>query len=301
MSSIRIPLAFHSAFQGYSWHWSKSHFSETDLSLIDARLISGDDAEIRPIACVFTHGDRVFFARHLKAANYDSNMRTVDYHVVGVVPKYEATNIDFRLIFQHEVFVRPIPREDARANKFPPNFEYVGGGASGGVQPSEGRPEPVDPAALSSIGDWIAHEDGDVIVYIGNDIAKPIVEVKIERKVDRTPTPSSGEDVSNEFSEETRREIEGWTKNVQDEGRNKRNFSGEDCQKRPKTASALRQLFERILGRLFGRPQSINNGIGISSDECHDYTLYGGTQVDRPKHHGRHPCPHCNGTGWVND
>ncbi len=182
MCGMKIPLAFYTAVRGYSWHCANGRISENDLSLIEERLFSGNDMGIHPTACVFSCGDRVFFFRHLKAVNFDFNMRSADYYVVGSVQKHEASRIDFRWIFENEVFARPIGREEAMAGKFPSYLNYAGGHAAARERPSVDCPDQLDVEVLSSIGNWIEREDGDLVVYIADDIARPTLEVKIERK-----------------------------------------------------------------------------------------------------------------------
>ena len=178
-----IPLTFYTAVRGYSWHCANGLFSESDYSLVEKRLFADEDIGFRPLACVFSSGNQVFFYRHLRAENYDFNMRSADYYVVGVVPKYEARDIDFKWIFQNDFFVKPISRDEAMAERFPSYLDYKGGRATDDIPlPSDDIPVQMDSGALSSIGNWIERENGDIIAYIANDIERPTVKVKVERK-----------------------------------------------------------------------------------------------------------------------
>ncbi len=266
MSSIRIPLAFHTAVHGYSWHCKNVWFSEADYALIEERFFADNDVGVHPIACVFTCGDRVFFSRHLKAENYDFDMRSADYYVAGVVRKHDVKHLDFKWIFENELFVTPIRRELAMSEKFPAYLDYEGGQATDGTTPSENHPEQVDAKILSSIGSWIEDEAGDIVVYIANDMAKPTVEVKVKRKFD-TSGGASGSGGFKELSPaackmlETQEKLNGIGVPAGDPSRNTE-----------KPSEGVLSKIGRLIGRIFGFGRS-----------------------------GRTPCPYCQGTGWVND
>ena len=267
MSSVRIPLAFYTAVRGYSWHCTNAIFSDADLAAIENRVLACSAND--PIACVFTYGDRVFFARYLKAENYDSNMRAADYYVVGAVRKYEARNVDFKKVFENDFFANPINRELALADKFPSYLDYdYDDGAKDGKRPSGERSQQLGAEALSSIGNWIGNETGDVIVNIANDIANPLMDVKIEH--DRQASEGTIERNVLNGSESFKELDSDWCDQL---ARLKKNENKEEgnCGDSPKDSETF---FTKILNRLrslLGLRRSGKNVDGMGSGEIHDY------------------------------
>lgn len=297
MSRVRIPLAFYTAVRGYAWHCTNAFFSEADFSSIENRVLAcGEDG---PMACVFTCGDRVFFARYLNAENYDSNMRSAGYYAVGTARKYEARDIDFKKLFENAVFSRPISRESALLDKFPSYLDYDGGISTDGAMPSESRPEQLDAGALSSIGNWIVHEEGDIVVHISNDIAKPIVEVKIERTPNEShdSIESEGFNISHDSTESGGSNESGAVAYAEIQRQEARREADSESDGQKCSEKFVTKFFH-FLGRIFGSSRLPENDYGAS--DRHDYTLqenHDMTQLDR--HGGRCQCPTCHGTGWV--
>lgn len=265
MSRVKIPLAFYTAVRGYSWHCTNAIFSDAELAAIENRVLACSASA--PIACVFTYGDRVFFARYLKAENYDSNMRAADYYVVGAVRKYEARKVDIKKVFENEFFANPISRESALAGKFPSYLDYdYDDGAKDGKRPSGDRSRQLGAEALSSVGNWIGNEAGDVIVTIANDIANPLMDVKIED--DRHASEGTIERKVRNESESFDELGQGFRDQLARLKKNEEEGNCGDCQKDSET------FFTKILNRLrsiFGLRSPSKNADGIGSNEIHDY------------------------------
>ena len=292
MSSVRIPLAFYTAVRGYDWHCTNVIFSQADFALIQKQVLAC--CEIGAIACVFTCGDRAFFVRYFKVENYDSNMRSADYYVVGAVRKYEARNVDFKRVFENEVFASPINREFAFAGKFPSYLDYEGRIATDGRRPSGACPERMEAEALSSIGNWIEQENGNIVVYISDAIANPTVEVKIERKHNEsccfTEGGAANESGAAAYEQIHRQETykEAQRKEISASG--DPNDSG---------SCGVKSLFNMI-GRWLGLWRSPKKDYDAGINDRHDYRIQENRDMTQlGSHGGRSQCPTCNGTGWI--
>lgn len=291
MSDIKIHLDFHANVNGYKWYGTSDEFSEADRASFAKRILLPKDSDIHPIAGMFSCGKWIVFYRFFEVANFDVDMRTADYYVVGAVTKELVRKIDFKCIFEHELFSRPINRDEAMKLAFPASFDYKGGGVTDSTEyrePSEGRPvEWDDPRGLSSIGSWFASCDDNRVYYITNDMAKPRIEVRFVRNRDEDHN-------KNQILSADNRPLRSLSEHLRDStGKDKCNYLESDsndsqtgqegCQGRQdvwrKSPSFVRVIVCVMVVLL----------VALVAKKLLDQTGQ------------RRPCPHCNGTGWITE